>query len=396
MDDRLYWIWLQNAFIPGNPRSDAVLRELKSARAVFETSAEELKQFDLTHAEYKKLKDRSLEPAARILESALLHNGWVLTPEDVLYPSMLTAIQGMPLVLYGKGDFPDLDIFPSIAVVGTRAISAYGRRITAVIAGGLALGGAVIISGGASGVDSAAHKAALAAQGKTVAVLGCGVDVVYPPQNRGLFDLIAGSGAVVSEYPPGTPPLRHHFPQRNRLISGMSHGVCITEAPEKSGALITAYCALEQGRDVFAVAGDMLTGRSAGTDKLIRRGAQLVTGANEILEEYLVKFPDIIDTKAASKASSDSRFVNLDSESTPAPARTEIRGPKQPLKKAGLPDSFSKQASRLYELLSERPRKLDEMIGLTDMSASQAMTALTELELAGIVSCMPGQVFGLN
>lgn len=398
MDDRLYWIWLQDVLSPGSYKADAILREFGTARNVYELPAKSLEHFKLTDAQLARFADKSLKGARSILNAALTDYGWVLTPEDALYPSILRAIQGIPLVLYGRGEFSDLDLLPSVAIVGTRAVTAYGRRATAMIAGGLSLGGTVIVSGGAWGVDTIAHLAALAADSKTIAVLGCGTDIVYPPQNGGLFKSITKKGAVVSEYPPGTPPLRHHFPQRNRLISGMCLGVCITEAPAKSGAIITANYAFEQGRDVFAVAGDMLTGRSAGTDILIRRGAQLITNAKDILQEYIIRFPDIIDIKATESVLSDSRFdidnLLIDRSSSAGP----ITGSHDLKRKSGkpkCPDGVSENACCLFKLLDCKPRKLDELIDLSKLQASQVMTALTELELAGGICCTPERLYCL-
>lgn len=398
MDDRLYWIWLQNVLSPGSYKSDAILREYGTARNVYDLPLKSLEHFKLTDAQLSRFADKSLKGAQAILNAALEDYGWVLTPEDALYPAILRAIPGIPLVLYGRGDFPDLDLLPSIAIVGTRAVTSYGRRATALIAGGLALGGVVTVSGGALGVDTIAHLATLAASSKTIAVLGCSTDIAYPPQNDRLLKSITKIGAVVSEYPPGTPPLRHHFPQRNRLISGMCLGVCITEAPSKSGAIITANCAFEQGRDVFAVAGDMLTGRSAGTDSLIRRGAQLITNAKEILQEYIVRFPDIIDIKATDSIISDKRF-DIDNllidRSHAAGSMARPQRLKRQTDEKKCPDGVSEHAHCIFELLSCKSCKLDELIDLSKLQASQVMTALTELELNGSIFCTPERLYCL-
>lgn len=397
MDDRLYWIWMQRAFTPGSLKADALLRGFGSAAAVYETGESELAPFHLTKSEIDRVMDKSLEKPRAVLKNALGQGGWVLTPEDSLYPSLLRAIPGVPLVLYGRGELPDLDILPAVAVIGTRETTGYGRRATALLAGGLALGGAVIISGGARGVDTVAHESAMAAGGQTVAVQGCGLDVPYPPQNSGLREKIINSGAVISEFPPGTLPLHHHFPLRNRLISGMSLGVCVTEAPERSGALITARHAFEQGRDVFAVAGDMLSGRSAGTDELIRQGARLVTDAVEIIEEYHPRFPDILNPKAAEGVRADPRFRALPvaEEEQPRPAPVPDKPDPRPAQPQ-CPDSVSEQARSIYRLLSSAAKTLGELIDESGMSAPQAMTVLTELELCGAVCCAPGQVYYLR
>ena len=208
----------------------------------------------------------------------------VVCAADAAFPDRLRRIFDPPQVLYYRGRLPADELM--IAIVGARKASAYGRNAAAALAAGLAEAGAGVVSGAARGVDSAAHDGALNAGGYTVAVLGCGVDVVYPPENGKLLARIAEQGAIVSEYWPGTEPLPHHFPVRNRIISGLARGVAVVEAAEKSGSLITADWALEQGRDVFAVPGSIFSATSAGTNRLIKQGAKPVTTAADILEEY--------------------------------------------------------------------------------------------------------------
>ncbi len=402
MDDRLYWIWMQRATQPGSLKTDALLRGLGTARAVYEASPGDLGLYGLSKNELNRLGDKCLDTANEVLGLALKNDCWVLTPADGLYPSLLRSIPGIPLVLYGYGELPDLDMIPGVAIVGTRATTNYGRRATALLAGGIALGGAVVISGGALGADAAAHEAALAAGGQTVAVQGCGLDIDYPQQNRELRRKIARFGAIITEFPPGTPPLKFNFPLRNRIISGMSLGVCVTEAPAKSGALITARHAFEQGRDVFAVAGDMLTGRSAGTDELIRQGARLITGADEILEEYLSRFPDILNPKVAETVRHDPRFQiqkHTDGVSDKKINRNDHAGmfkeQETRRQKPQCPEHISHDAGALWQLISDVPKPLGELIDASGMAAQQVMTALTELELIGAICCGPGQVYML-
>lgn len=393
LDTRLYWIWMQQALGAGNPKTNALLRGLKQAQAVYEAGDQALYPFGLNEGEYKRLRDKSLDAARTAAERATEDGGWILTPEDKLFPSLLRTIPGVPLVLYGRGEMPNLDLLPSIAVVGTRETSGYGRRATALLAGGLALGGMVIISGGARGVDAIAHEAALAAGGMTVAVQACGLDIGYPKSNEELRRRIARSGAVISEFPPGTQALKHHFPMRNRLISGISLGTCVTEAPEKSGALITARHAFEQGRDVYAVAGDMLTGRSGGTDSLIRQGARLVTGAEEILLEYEARFPDILNPKAAAHARGDPRFrlYEMPQEKEILPS---IQVAQPPV--AVCPDGVSDGARTVFAALTDTSQTLGQIIAQTNLTAPQVLTALTELEMLESVKCFPGQLYALR
>jgi DNA processing protein len=209
----------------------------------------------------------------------------VVTANDAAFPAALRKIFDPPQVLYYRGRLPQDELL--VGLVGARRATAYGRNAAKTLAAGLAAAGAGVVSGAARGIDSAAHEGALEAGGYTVAVLGCGVDVVYPPENGRLLAMIAEQGAIVSEYWPGGVPLPHHFPVRNRIISGLCRGVAVVEAAEKSGSLITADWALEQGRDVFAVPGSIFSAASAGTNKLLKQGAKPVTAAADILEEYV-------------------------------------------------------------------------------------------------------------
>jgi DNA processing protein len=203
---------------------------------------------------------------------------------DKAYPAALKEIPDAPVVLYTKGTYQPEDRY-GIAVVGSRKYSPYGEVVTQKISGGLAAAGFTVISGMARGIDTFAHRSALASGGRTLAVLGSGLDIFYPAENRGLMEKIAESGCVISEFPLGTEPNRENFPRRNRLISGLSMGVLVVEAAEGSGSLITASIALEQNREVFAVPGNITSVTSAGTNMLIRQGARIVTKADDIIEE---------------------------------------------------------------------------------------------------------------
>jgi DNA processing protein len=219
-----------------------------------------------------------------VLARAGAHQIAPIAWSDASYPVALTTIVDPPPVLWTRGDVAALST-PSVAIVGARAASPYGLSVAEHLAADLAGSGVTVVSGLARGVDSAAHRGALAGRGLTVAVLGCGADVVYPPEHGALARDIERHGAIVSEFVPGTPPLPPFFPQRNRIISGLSRAVVVIEAGEKSGSLITARCALEQGRDVLAVPGNVLSGRNRGAHGLLRDGAKIVETADDILEE---------------------------------------------------------------------------------------------------------------
>lgn len=232
-------------------------------------------------------KKSSLDPDRKMQELAQ-HGIWVVADDDALYPQLLKEIVSPPVILYGRGDKAALNQPHMLAVVGTRRPTPYGIEATEAVVAELAAAGVATISGLATGIDTKAHKTTLEHRGITVAVLGSGIDPlsVFPPENRGLAERITTSGgAVVSEYAPGTPAIKEHFPMRNRIIAGMSRGTLVVEAREKSGALITARCALEENRDVFAIPGSIFSPTSQGPNKLIQQGARPVHSAQDILEE---------------------------------------------------------------------------------------------------------------
>jgi DNA processing protein len=227
------------------------------------------------------LRSRAAAALQRATSSGIEAIAWT----DPRYPAALTTIAVPPPVLWVRGDPLALDV-PAVAIVGSRAASPYGLAVAMQLGGDLAAAGLAVVSGMARGIDSAAHRGALDREGVTVAVLGSAVDVVYPAEHAGLArEIERKNGAVVSELVPGTPPLAMFFPRRNRIISGLSRAVVVVEANEKSGSLITARCALEQGRDVLAVPGSVLSGRNRGAHALLRDGARIVESADDILEE---------------------------------------------------------------------------------------------------------------
>ena len=272
------------------------------------------------------------------------------------YPPLLRAIYDPPALLYLRGKLPANDCF---AIVGSRRATRGGLILTRELATTLASHDICIVSGLARGVDSAAHRGALDAKGATIAVLGCGIDRIYPPENSQLFHEIQQQNAIITEYPPGTPPLAGHFPGRNRIISGLSRGVLIVEAAEKSGSLITGDFALEQGRELFAIPGALQNPNSRGTNRLLKEGAQLVTEAGDILQ---------------------------------------LLWPNQPSKqKQGQYNNFAEQleepALRVFQLLDHEPRHSDEIArecGLTPMELS---AILLDLELRGGIQILPGNHF---
>ncbi|HSL24382.1 MAG TPA: DNA-processing protein DprA [Vicinamibacterales bacterium] len=275
--------------------------------------------------------------------------------DDPRYPPQLAAIPDAPDELWVRGDLEAL-LCPSVAIVGSRAASQYAVEVATALAFDLVRSGVVVVSGMARGVDGAAHQGALDAGGRTVAVLGCGVDVAYPAEHRQLMDRIVESGCVISEFPPGTAPHQHHFPLRNRIISGLSRAVVVVEAGEKSGSLITARWALEQGRDVMAVPGNALSGRNRGSHALLKDGAKLVEGVDDILEELgLSRIP-------------------------PVPVA----------------DGKSLMHNGLMRVLQPgEAYGLDELCVASGLGAAALLPRLLELELQGVVTRVPGGRFAL-
>jgi DNA processing protein len=269
--------------------------------------------------------------------------------DEASYPVSLTTIVDPPPVLWTRGS-PDVLRRPSVAIVGARAASPYGLSVAERLAADLTVAGVVVVSGLARGVDSAAHRGALDAAGATVAVLGSGADVIYPPEHAPLADAIAATGVLVSELAPGTPPLPMFFPRRNRIISGLSRAVVVIEAGERSGSLITARLALEQGREVLAVPGNVLSGRNRGAHGLLRDGAKIVESADDILEE-----------------------LGMAPGAPPAPARET-----DPV---------------LACLTPGEPSDLDAISERTGLSATRLLARLSELELQGAVRRVGGGRF---
>lgn len=296
------------------------------------------------------------------------------------YPAPLTTIPDPPLVLWVRG--PGLDSSLAVAVVGARAASSASREIARDLGNGLARAGITVVSGLARGCDGAAHQGALSASGRTVAVLGCGVDITYPPEHETLAREVALSGAVISELAPGTPPLPHHFPLRNRIIAGLSRAIVVIEAHERSGSLITAACALEQGREVMVVPGPVRSGRNRGAHALLKDGATLVECAEDVLAELSAAVPQCRGAVIRAAAQQDCGAAPQD-RSTAA---------LQPRRTAA-PQHSGTAALILSVLDPDEPLDLDGLQELTNLDLSELTRCLTELELAGLARRQPGGRF---
>jgi DNA processing protein len=282
-----------------------------------------------------------------------------LLPDDPRYPARLAELAPAP-ALWVRGALVEDDEL-AIAIVGARRATPYGLEVASQLARDLAARGVAIVSGFARGIDSAAHRAALDAGGRTIAVLGCGIDVVYPPENRRLAEAVAASGALVTQFPPGTAPLPYHFPTRNRTLAALVLGVVVVEAAERSGTLLTAGFAGDLGREVYAVPGKITSPTSAGVHKLLRDGARLVETWTDVVQEL----PNVWRCRVRDTAA--------------APIETEQ------------PSKGTDQARMLQMLMRDEPQHIERLIARAGMDAARASAILTELELGGWARQLGGQ-----
>ena len=411
-----HWIWL--AHRPGlNDRMKAVLLQHFSdpEEIYFSDSGAFSHIEDLSEEAVEALQDKDLNPAQEILEACQREKLHILTYRDAAYPAALKNIPDPPMVLYYKGQLPDLDAVPVIGVVGTRKASVYGMTAAKRLGYQIGKCGGIVVSGMAYGIDGMAMSGALTAGAKVVGVLGCGADIVYPVSNRALFQDTERFGCILSEFPPGTPPARWTFPKRNRIISGLSNGVLVVEAPEKSGALITARLAAEQGRDVFAVPGNIDIPSFVGSNRLLRDGAIMVSSGWDILSEYEALYPGKVfcsDNPVHQRAYPDEVEKSLDAEEkymSKVAQKVSVPGKKTPLKKKLEKKSIDNQLSTAYSdvnkpkpKLSEDEQKIvsalengerlvDDVIAQTGLTTGKLLAALTMLELKGVLRRLPGK-----
>ena len=376
MINKLYYVW----FALNAHSYD------KGARRLFEETGNPEVIYNMDEADFTslgylekytvhKLMNKELDTAKRIVEGCDKRGYNIFTTEDVYYPAPLLNISDYPYVLYHRGLCFDYSNQLCLSVVGTRNASSYGLEAAKMFSRDLALNGALVISGMAAGIDTAAHRAAISVDKPTVAVLGTGVDLVTPVSNGDIYDYMVYNGAVISEFPPGTKGLPANFPQRNRIISGLCHGLLVVEAPKKSGALITANMALEQGKDVFAVPNDINSKNSYGVNRLIQKSsAKLVMDVRDILEEY----PMFSTTQ------------------------TEEYNPEDTKEKFRKEDFLSKLTNltplekAVAEGMEDEPLGIDSISERTDIPVNKILSVMTMLEIKKVVQSLPGKLFRLN
>lgn len=387
-----YWVWLTTLPGLGQRTKLQLLEHFASPEEIYFAPEEELLLTEgVTKAQCALLADKSLDRAEKVLEDCAKDGQFLLTMDDAAYPARLRNIYDPPLLLYGKGSLPLFDEEVAVTVVGTRSCTPYGVKAASELGYELAKQGALLVSGMAKGIDGEALRGALRAGGFTAAVLGGGADVVYPAANRRLYEDIAATGVILSEYPPGTEPRGEHFPVRNRLLSALSVATLVVEAPERSGALITAATALEQGREVFAVPGPFDAPMSRGCNGLIREGAGLVCEAWDVLSFYESRYPHKLRLlraklpplpKGAPETESGEPAKPVE-EVPPAPALPVLDISQDP---GGLTDD---QIAVLSVLHTDIPTLTDDAAILADLPVRRVLSALTVLEIDGYV-CRQG------
>ena len=440
--DTLYWIWLSDALGAGSSAFRRIISLFDTPFDVFRAEETEIEQVSgLTERAKRALCDKSLERATEILDQCQREGIGILTYDEDAYPRALREIQKPPMVLYYRGNLPDFNRNLCVGVVGTRSMSAYGMRQAYKMSYELASAGALVVSGMAKGIDGVAAAAALKAGGTTVAVLGCGVDVVYPTHHRALSQEIAKNGVILSEYAPGTRPNSYHFPMRNRIISGLSQATVVVEAGMGSGSLITAKEAILQGRDVFALPANVGSKGADGTNGLLRDGAKMVLSTEDILEPYQYTYAESLNLEAfkASKSLTDIDLTHLaslgviDLSTDPSGERKMSLSPSAPEpkeKKAAKPRATSAKQEKRVEPQKDReePKTVPQVAVCTpipeatlatltpaqktileaipddgtlsadaiyalELPRADLMAALTMLEIMGLVQKLPGSLY---
>ena len=431
MKNRLFEIWFSLCVGAANTEFQGVLERFGTPYDVFNAEEAELESLSVSPRLKQALLQKSLQESMRIEQYCKQNGIGILFWQDEEYPAALRSLRDPPVLLYYRGKLPHINHRLCISVVGTRSMSEYGKRMAYKIGYELASAGAIVVSGMALGNDSVATAGAISAGGTPLAVLGCGVDVVYPRQHATLYDEILRTGAILSEYPPGTSPIGSHFPVRNRIISGLSQGTLVVEGDIGSGALITAKSAILQGRDIYALPGNVGETNSAGTNRLISEGAGIVFGAKDILENYAFIYRDVLNMKRFADAQKlsdpdDAQLARLGvctrtikvrddgnrPASVPQPeAKTPVAKPT-PRKSATPPPQKKAESSPakaperndakpILDSLTNTQRRVFEAIPIDGMvtvehltgegfSMSEIMASVTILEIKGLIITLPG------
>ena len=373
-DDLIYRLWFANRANPTNKHLRQIFMKIRDPLAIYGMSGAEFNAFyPLDERTYNRLNDKSLEKEKEITEEAAAKNINIISYDDERYPERLKNIETFPYILYHKGEYYDFSDILSIAVVGTRNPSDYGYKAAVSISRELAYNNVLVVSGMAMGVDAAAHYAAMSIGKPTAAVLGSGPDVIQPVCNKKLYEYMSENGCIYSEYPPGTVGIARNFPARNRIISGLCVGVLVVEAGRKSGSLITADFALEQGKDIFAVPNMINNPKGEGTNKLIKEHAIPVTCAKDILDEYSLLIKDIknIRDDGISKECDAEDFLSRFDDLTPL-------------------------EREVASFMKKEPASVNFISSLSNIPVDKVLSVMTMLEIKGVVRSENGNKFGLN
>ena len=399
MSDKKYWIWLQLCLGQGAHFLE-IIDEFGSVEKLYDSNVIEWKMSpSITSKQIDALRKYELSDAERIIEDCESYGCKIITFDDDSYPKLLRDISNPPAVLYVDGKLVDFEKYAVISIVGTRKASSYGLKAAKIMSKGMAECSAVIISGGALGVDSAAHIGAIEAGGITVAVLGSGFQSDYLKSNSQLRDDIKKSGgALISEYPPKAQATKFNFPMRNRLISGLADAVLVIEAGVKSGSLITAGHALEQGRDVFAIPASIFDKNFQGTNKLIDDGAFVATSPLTVLSNYEGKY----STLDLSKVRTPYELLTEAKNTANAKPEKQVSFDKimedraETVKRQRETLALTDSEQALYNLLSEDFKLVDDIIQNSGIPVQEALVALTMLEMKGLVENASGKRYRLK
>lgn len=388
--NKKYWIWLSDIMGAG-ARVEDIFSYFSSAREVYEADrTQRIVSGVFSRRQIDALDTVSLKRAENAIEICE-KNGWkIYTPEDSEYPELLHRLPDRPLVLFVDGDISCLNDRIAVGVVGTRNPSYESIAVARKICADMAAKGAVTVSGGALGIDSAAHEGAIEGGGKTVCVMGCGLGSSYLRENEPLRREIARNGALITEYLPFTEATRYSFPARNRIISGVSHGVLVIEAGEKSGSLITARRAVEQGREVFAVPGSILTSAYTGVNRLIRDGAKVATCADDILSSFALMYPERLNLSKNAVLNETETEIILENAVKQKVKESSARAKKN------APDTLDSDAKAIYELFGTEPIHADELCVMSGLPVSKVLSALMMLEFEGLVEAAEGKNYRIK
>lgn len=398
-----YWLWLTELGKMPGVRVFSLLEHFGSPESAYFADDEEYDQLmGFPQSLKNSLRVKSLERADKILSDCEGLGVRILTIQDAEYPERLRQISDPPCVLFVKGKLPVIDDEAAIAIVGARAATPYGEVTAGRLGLELARQGALVVSGIARGVDSAAIRGALKGGGKVISVLGNGADVIYPRENRKLYEDVAQAGALISEYPPGTEPNGSYFPVRNRIISGLSLGVVVVEGDDRSGSLITARLALDQNRDVFAVPGNWDAPMSRGPNSLIRKGeAKLILNDWDILGEYRDLYPHRIRPKMPLPEPIRQERIGAQEENRKIPSPPGIKKPsvseqekdRMEISLSEKSEEFTDDEKALLLVLEGKILTADDLIEKTEIPARRILSALTMLQVRGMVAEEPGKRF---